>query len=335
MNGLFGVELPPPVNFIVAFVVVLALIGAATWLIRRFGATRLDSSARGRQPRLAVIDQAAVDGRRKLVIVRRDNVEHLIMIGGPNDVVVESTIVRGAAMRDTPRTAAEALPRAIPLPDAEAWAPPPEPAPAPVARIERTRVVAQVPAQEITPAVEPVPTAPLEAPAPPSRAARTADALAGLAAELSRPNHDQPRARPAARPAPAVAAPAVAPQVAPPVAPPVAAPDPAAAAADKNLADMAQRLEAALRQPGGAAAQPQPEKPAARPPEQRRAEPRPRQEQRQEPRQEPTLQPAPRQEPAPRPAPAVAAAASAAPAPKSSDNLEQEMASLLGRSGKT
>ena len=64
MNTLFGVELPGPVNFIIAFVVVLALIGAATWLIRRFGATRLDAASRGRQPRLAVIDQAAVDGRR-------------------------------------------------------------------------------------------------------------------------------------------------------------------------------------------------------------------------------------------------------------------------------
>src|SRR5262245_43086331 len=121
MNSLLGVELPTPVNFIIAFIVVLALIGAATWLIRRFGATRLDAAARGRQPRLAVIDTAAVDSRRKLVIIRRDNVEHLLMIGGPNDVVVEASIVRGAQVaRDTPAvraTTAETLPRAIPLPD--------------------------------------------------------------------------------------------------------------------------------------------------------------------------------------------------------------------------
>ena len=39
---------------------------------------------RGRMPRLAVIDAAAVDGRRRLVLVRRDNVEHLLMIGGPH-----------------------------------------------------------------------------------------------------------------------------------------------------------------------------------------------------------------------------------------------------------
>ena len=97
MNSLFGMELPTPVNFVIAFVVVLALIGAATWLVRRFGANRLDAATRGRQPRLAVIDSAAVDGRRKLVIIRRDNVEHLLMIGGPSDVVVETNIVRAAA----------------------------------------------------------------------------------------------------------------------------------------------------------------------------------------------------------------------------------------------
>ena len=96
MKDLFGVDLPTPVNFVIAFVVVLLLIGAATWLVRRFGATRLDAAARSRQPRLAVVDAAAVDGRRKLVIIRRDNVEHLLMIGGPSDVVVETNIVRGA-----------------------------------------------------------------------------------------------------------------------------------------------------------------------------------------------------------------------------------------------
>src|SRR5262245_31997970 len=102
MKDLFGVDLPTPVNFVIAFVVVLLLIGAATWLVRRFGVTRIDAAARSRQPRLAVIDAAAVDGRRKLVIIRRDNVEHLLMIGGPSDVVVETNIVRAAgASRDT------------------------------------------------------------------------------------------------------------------------------------------------------------------------------------------------------------------------------------------
>src|SRR6201994_1460509 len=88
-------------TFFFAFVAVLALIGAAAWLVRRFAGNRLGANTnRGRMPRLAVIDAAAVDGRRRLVLVRRDNVEHLLMIGGPTDIVVEPNIVRAMPGRD-------------------------------------------------------------------------------------------------------------------------------------------------------------------------------------------------------------------------------------------
>src|SRR5258708_30538448 len=114
-------------------IVVVALLGLACWLLRRFGAGRLGGgAARGRQPRLAVIDQATVDGRRRLVLIRRDNVEHLLIIGGPTDVVVEQNIVRAAAaLREAaplrPPAAADTLPRAFPLGEASMLPPPPEP----------------------------------------------------------------------------------------------------------------------------------------------------------------------------------------------------------------
>jgi flagellar protein FliO/FliZ len=44
------------------------------------------------EPRLAVMEQASVDSKRKLVLIRRDDVEHLIMTGGPVDVVIETGI---------------------------------------------------------------------------------------------------------------------------------------------------------------------------------------------------------------------------------------------------
>src|SRR5256885_12036540 len=87
-------------TFFFAFVAVLALIGLAAWLVRRFATNRLGANPnRSRMPRLAVIDAAAVDGRRRLVLVRRDNIEHLLMIGGPTDIVVEPNIVRTTAAR--------------------------------------------------------------------------------------------------------------------------------------------------------------------------------------------------------------------------------------------
>ncbi|MBX9589169.1 MAG: flagellar biosynthetic protein FliO [Hyphomonadaceae bacterium] len=44
------------------------------------------------EPRLGIMEQASVDSRRKLVLIRRDDVEHLIMTGGPVDVVIETGI---------------------------------------------------------------------------------------------------------------------------------------------------------------------------------------------------------------------------------------------------
>jgi flagellar protein FliO/FliZ len=44
------------------------------------------------EKRLDVVDQANVDGRRRLILIRRDDVEHLIMTGGPVDVVIETNI---------------------------------------------------------------------------------------------------------------------------------------------------------------------------------------------------------------------------------------------------
>jgi len=44
-------------------------------------------------PRIDVTEQANIDGRRRLLLIRRDDVEHLIMTGGPVDVVIETGIV--------------------------------------------------------------------------------------------------------------------------------------------------------------------------------------------------------------------------------------------------
>ena len=55
---------------------------------------RLPRNGRARQPRLGTVDAFDLDRQRQLVIIRRDNVEHLMMIGGPNDLVIKSQIIR-------------------------------------------------------------------------------------------------------------------------------------------------------------------------------------------------------------------------------------------------
>jgi flagellar protein FliO/FliZ len=79
------------IRFLAALAFVLVLIWLVTWAIRRFGLVRaLPRSGAAR--RLAVVEVAAVDGKRKLILVRRDDTEHLELLGPTSDVVLESAI---------------------------------------------------------------------------------------------------------------------------------------------------------------------------------------------------------------------------------------------------
>jgi flagellar protein FliO/FliZ len=73
---------------------VTALVALTAWGFRALVASggRGSGFLRPRERRLAVVDTASVDGRRKLLLIRRDDVEHLVMTGGPVDVLIETGI---------------------------------------------------------------------------------------------------------------------------------------------------------------------------------------------------------------------------------------------------
>jgi hypothetical protein len=178
MDAIFGMELPLIVKFVLSFAIVLVLIGAAALLVRKFGGRSLIPGAapRGRQPRLAVIDTAPVDSRRSLVIVRRDNVEHLLLIGGPTDVLVESNIISVTAAQPVrapeaelrtpvvqprvpvvePEVAAKAAPAVVSKPELAVPVMPPVASPVEVVAVEPPPETIGVPEQPTEPRVEPV-----------------------------------------------------------------------------------------------------------------------------------------------------------------------------------
>ena len=81
-------------QFVIALLIVLGLIAVFIWIMRRISGGGMGRVPRNRQPRIAVMDHAALDARRRLILIRRDNIEHLLLVGGPSDVVVEQNIVR-------------------------------------------------------------------------------------------------------------------------------------------------------------------------------------------------------------------------------------------------
>jgi flagellar protein FliO/FliZ len=86
------VEIESYMRFVVALVFVLALIGVLTALARRFGWGYRQPSMRGKKRRLSIVETMPVDAKRRLLLVRRDATEHLILLGAGPDVVVEAGI---------------------------------------------------------------------------------------------------------------------------------------------------------------------------------------------------------------------------------------------------
>jgi flagellar protein FliO/FliZ len=158
-------------------------------LIRKVLGSRLNFNdkpdRRGRAPRLGITDSFNVDrDGRRLVVVRRDNVEHLVMIGGPNDILIETNILRGERLtvgrndqraieseqlQTLPRQILDAAPPALTAPAPQAVIAPVAAAPEPVKR--QVPIAAQMPqvapAPAVPPPVVPAPvTTPPVAPAP-------------------------------------------------------------------------------------------------------------------------------------------------------------------------
>jgi flagellar protein FliO/FliZ len=91
ITSLFGGSGNTWLNILFALGIVVVLIVIVVWLLRAlFGAT--SGVTRGRNRRLAVVDTLALDPKRQLLIVRRDDVEHLVLVGGPQDLVIETGI---------------------------------------------------------------------------------------------------------------------------------------------------------------------------------------------------------------------------------------------------
>lgn len=80
------------VVYIISISLLIALGGLAFWIMRQSLGAGGVMFFQPKQRRLGLVESTSVDGRRRLLLVRRDNVEHLILTGGPVDVLLETGI---------------------------------------------------------------------------------------------------------------------------------------------------------------------------------------------------------------------------------------------------
>jgi flagellar protein FliO/FliZ len=76
-------------RFLIALVFVIGMIGALAWAMRRFGWANRFVAPAGKK-RLSVLEVLPIDGKRRLVLLRRDAVEHLVLLGIGGDLLIES-----------------------------------------------------------------------------------------------------------------------------------------------------------------------------------------------------------------------------------------------------
>ncbi len=79
-------------RFLLALLLVLALIAGLAWAVRRFGLGGRLAPNRGKSSRLSIAEVKVVDSRRKLILVRRDSCEHLVLLGPSQDLLLETGI---------------------------------------------------------------------------------------------------------------------------------------------------------------------------------------------------------------------------------------------------
>jgi flagellar protein FliO/FliZ len=80
-------------RFTLALGFVVALILILAWIARRSGLGGLAIRPQGRKRRLAVVEGLILDPKHRLVIVRRDGAEHLLLLGAAGDLVIERGLV--------------------------------------------------------------------------------------------------------------------------------------------------------------------------------------------------------------------------------------------------
>lgn len=88
-------------RFVLAFALVIGLIMLLAAALKKWGGGQA-SLGRGRDKRLSVLEVTPLDPRRRLVLIRRDDQEHLLLIGGANDVVIETGIAASADLPTDP-----------------------------------------------------------------------------------------------------------------------------------------------------------------------------------------------------------------------------------------
>lgn len=85
-------DMPQLVKLFLALAFVLGLMGGLSFLLKKLGLSAVANIKSSDKRRLSIVESLPLDARRRLVILRRDDQEHLVILGTTNEIVVEQNI---------------------------------------------------------------------------------------------------------------------------------------------------------------------------------------------------------------------------------------------------
>jgi flagellar protein FliO/FliZ len=78
-------------NSFLALIFVLGIILFLAWLVKKFDIYNNQNNNDSKN-RISILQSIRIDPKRRIMLIKRDGIEHLIMVGGQTDIVIEKNI---------------------------------------------------------------------------------------------------------------------------------------------------------------------------------------------------------------------------------------------------
>ncbi|RCL00099.1 MAG: hypothetical protein JSC189_001266 [Candidatus Tokpelaia sp. JSC189] len=92
LNAQIGVDAASVISHIAICITLFAIAWLCLAFFRRLNKRVFPIAGRKGHTRLSVCDIAIIDSQRRVILIRRDNIEHLVLIGGSSDMIIEGNI---------------------------------------------------------------------------------------------------------------------------------------------------------------------------------------------------------------------------------------------------
>ncbi len=85
-------ETPEILRFLMALVFVISLMGALWVILKKLGMNGGFTLQQGKKRRLQIVEILPIDVKHKAVLLRRDDKDHLVILGPNGETVIEQSI---------------------------------------------------------------------------------------------------------------------------------------------------------------------------------------------------------------------------------------------------